>query len=224
MATIIGQCAMREELYRGRYENAKVSTTEFSYLHVGYRDALKQLYIKILRFQATCVCFLSNHTLERAMKDTVKWNDWDKLLTEILDQETVLKSIETQWRDVKVDEESRLQTTRYGEACKREVMLHEQRIESLRVIETEVSRLRDVVTSAQNHDERKELLRWLSSVDSSTNYNTARKTHAKTTGDWLLERSREFDAWKTDPSSLLWLHGQGPSFHRWSKSVQELRF
>jgi hypothetical protein len=40
----------------------------------------------------------------------------------------------------------------------------------------------DAVTS-----ERERILRWLSDIDSSSNYNKARKQHTPTTGNWLLE-------------------------------------
>ncbi|KAF3276933.1 hypothetical protein TWF970_006102 [Orbilia oligospora] len=47
---------------------------------------------------------------------------------------------------------------------------------------------------------------WLSPSDCSTNYNKAIRQRHKGTGSWLLE-SDNFDKWKTDRNSFLWLHG-----------------
>ncbi|KAF3250585.1 hypothetical protein TWF128_007440 [Orbilia oligospora] len=47
---------------------------------------------------------------------------------------------------------------------------------------------------------------WLSPSDCSINYNKAIRQRHKGTGSWLLE-SDNFDKWKTDRNSFLWLHG-----------------
>jgi hypothetical protein len=190
IASIISRCTMREGLYHWRYEISSndESKTDFSTLHISYRDALRTLYVKILSFQATSVCFLSKSTFERVTADMVKWNAWDTLLLEI----------EAQWRDMKYDEECKLQSVR-----------HEQRMRGLGAIVDEVSRVRDVIKQAQNDNERKELLNWLSSVDPWTNYNSARRNHAQSTSNWLVEESTEFKKWEKEQNSFLWLHGQG---------------
>jgi hypothetical protein len=172
--------------------------TDFSALHIGYREVLRALYVEILRFQATSVRFLSKNMFGRVIADTVKWNDWDKMLADIEEQENAIKSTEEQWRDMKYDEECNLNATR-----------HEQRMRGLSAIEEEVSRVRNVIMQAQKDNEREELLKWLSSVDPSTNYNSARRNHAESTSDWLVEKSSDFKKWKSDPNSFLWLHGQG---------------
>ncbi len=77
ITTIINQSTMREVLYHERYEstNSQISKTEFESLHHEYRDMLKHLYMEILRFQITSICFLSKHSADRVMKELVKWND-----------------------------------------------------------------------------------------------------------------------------------------------------
>ncbi|KAJ4315012.1 hypothetical protein N0V94_006178 [Neodidymelliopsis sp. IMI 364377] len=55
-------------------------------------------------------------------------------------------------------------------------------------------------------EERAKIFAWLSAPDPSTNYNKALKQLLKGTGLWFLE-GQEFAKWKTEDSSLLWLHG-----------------
>jgi hypothetical protein len=191
---------MREALYHRRYESTDhgESKREFAALHISYRDTLRALYVKILNFQATSVCFLSKNTFSRVTADMVKWNDWDNMLAEIREQENILKCIEEQWRDMKYEEECKLHNDR-----------HEQRMRGLSEIEDEVSRVRSVITQAQNNTEREKLLKWLSSVDPSKNYNSVRENYVLSTGDWLVEESSDFRNWEEVPNSLLWLHGPG---------------
>ena len=200
IATIISRCIMREDLYRRRYESTDHSESkrEFATLHISYRDTLRALYVKILKLQATSVCFLSKNTFSRVTADMVKSNDWDNMLAEIKEQENTLKCIEEQLRDMKYEEECKLHNDR-----------HEQRMKGLSAIENEVSRVRRVITQAQNNTAREKLLKWLSSVDPSKNYNSVRENHVLSTGDWLVEESSDFRNWEKAPNSLLWLHGPG---------------
>jgi N-terminal domain of NWD NACHT-NTPase len=200
IATIISRCIMREALYHQRYESTDHGEPkrEFVTSHISYRDALRALYVKILSFQATSVCFLFKNTFSRVTADMVKWNDWDNMLAEIKEQENAFKSIEEQWRDMKYDEECKLHNDR-----------HKQRVRGLSAIEDEVSRVRSAIMQARNDNEREKLLKWLSSVSPSKNYNSARESHALSTGDWLVEKSSDFKNWEKAPNSLLWLHGKG---------------
>jgi len=50
------------------------------------------------------------------------------------------------------------------------------------------------------------IFRWLSSPDPSSNHNSARKKQQPKTGAWFLDGS-QFDQWRTNPNSFLWLHG-----------------
>lgn len=202
VAAIISRCTMREALYHRRYESTDdgESKREFATLHISYRDALRALYVKILNFQATSVCFLSKTTFSRVTANMVVWNDWASMLDEITKQENVFESIEKEWRDMKYEEES-----------KRHNDQHEQRMRGLSAVQDEVSRVRSLITQAQNNTEREKLLDWLSSVDPSKIYNSVRKSYISSTGDWLVERSSDFENWKKAPNSLLWLHGPGKS-------------
>jgi hypothetical protein len=47
---------------------------------------------------------------------------------------------------------------------------------------------------------------WLSAPDQSLNYQKALKQRQEGTGRWLLE-SDQYDSWKADAASFLWLHG-----------------
>jgi len=54
--------------------------------------------------------------------------------------------------------------------------------------------------------QQEKIFRWLSSPDPSSNHNSARKKQQSTTGAWFLDGS-QFDQWRTNPNSFLWLHG-----------------
>jgi hypothetical protein len=58
-------------------------------------------------------------------------------------------------------------------------------------------------------DERGKLAKvhgWLSAADPSSNYQQALKLRQHNTGLWLL-KSGQYQAWKTEPASFLWIHG-----------------
>jgi hypothetical protein len=123
-------------------------------------QALRALYVQILHFQATMVCFLSKGTFLRTGEEIVKWNDWEQMLEETKAQEATLRAIKEQWRDMTYQEECELQNER-----------HKERIDKLSAIEDEVSRLSRVIKKVQDDVEREKLLQWLSAVDPSTEYN-----------------------------------------------------
>ncbi len=200
IATIVSGCSIRESLYQRRYESNHDDKLmrESANSHITYRDALRSLYVKILSFQATSICFLSKNTLSRTMADMVKWDDWKEMLAEIKEQEGIFKSIGEQWRDMKYEEECKLNNER-----------HEQKMRGIRAFQDEVSRLREVIEKAQADEERKRLLEWLFSVDPSTNYNYAHERNTSSRGDWLVKESSDFKNWEKAPNSLLWLHGKG---------------
>ena len=128
----------------------------------------------------------------------IKRNPWDKMLDDIKEKEAELKSLEELWRD-----------TRYHKQCNLQNQQYELRIQSLRTIEKEMSRVAELIRQARDDHERKALLEWLVTADPSTNYNSARQRHKATTGDWLVEKSIDFKTWKDTSNSLLWLHGKG---------------
>lgn len=65
--------------------------------------------------------------------------------------------------------------------------------------------------NAESRKECEELLKWLSDIDHSSLYNTARERHQDGTNEWLIKHSEEFNTWETTARSLLWLHGKGRS-------------
>lgn len=153
----------------------------------------------------------------------MKWQTWDTMLDKIKDRENELRAIEEQWRDRKYEEQYELQTSH-----------HQERMKMSEAIENEISRVLAVLFDPQNNSERRKLLDWLSPVDPSTNYNSARKKHGISTGDVSTihsticfvkssdptssSGSRKdnaiFATWKEQPNSLLWLHGKGKGFTR----------
>ena len=48
--------------------------------------------------------------------------------------------------------------------------------------------------------------KWMSAPDTSSNYKAAREKHQPGTGSWLVDGS-VFENWKGHPDSILWLHG-----------------
>lgn len=68
--------------------------------------------------------------------------------------------------------------------------------------------LRRDIAVAQSDGKRKDILKWLTATDPSSNHISARSKHEKETGEWLLKGNR-FESWKLDPNSVLWLHGKG---------------
>ena len=55
-------------------------------------------------------------------------------------------------------------------------------------------------------DKSREVLAWLSPIDTETNYKRACHLHQPGTGQWFLKRE-EFQRWAQAENSLLWLHG-----------------
>ncbi|KZP07460.1 ankyrin [Athelia psychrophila] len=56
------------------------------------------------------------------------------------------------------------------------------------------------------HEQQKEVYRWLSAPDSSSNYHAAREEHHADTGTWFIE-GESFVKWKETPDSALWVYG-----------------
>lgn len=155
---LIVQSSIRENLYRCRYESGNNNCDPDGFLssHVGYREALKELYTRILKFQATSVCYYSKNTPFRIGLDMAKWNNWDSLLADIKTAEKGFSAINDLWKD-----------TRYEEECTALGKRHQESIKNLISIASDVSGLRKAIEDAQQDSQRKELLSWLSSIDPS---------------------------------------------------------
>ncbi|PNP46217.1 hypothetical protein TGAMA5MH_02252 [Trichoderma gamsii] len=198
ISSLLVQSRMREDLYVRQYE-AKAQTREqepSALPHQEYKNNLEVLYREILRFQATSYCYYTSNDAFRLGRDVVKWDDWDKLLGQIHNQERRFAAIEVLWRD-----------SRYDEECSEVKKRHQESLHKLGEISTDLLSMR----SAQIEKNGQELLDWLSDVDPSEIYNTARDKHGAGTGEWLTMESEEFKAWKESPSSLIWLHGKAGS-------------
>ncbi|OBT61859.1 hypothetical protein VE03_08815 [Pseudogymnoascus sp. 23342-1-I1] len=199
IATLLRQCSIREDLYRNSYDGNTEKKEANLPVHISYRDELKILYVKILTFQATCLCHLSDRTGGRIVRDMVVWTDWDELSTAIDVQKERMSEIETQWRDFKLQEQWNMEEKR-----------HNEYMDYLDPISNEIRRIREVTEKAQNDNVRLSLLRWLSSEDFSARYNDIWSRREELTGDWLIENDR-YNDWKTKPSSFLWLYGKAGS-------------
>jgi ankyrin repeat domain-containing protein 50 len=191
---------MREDLYSRRYELKSSDQDRKAFLpsHIGYRDTLKELYTRILKFQAASICYYSKNAASRVIRDMVKWDNWDSLLADIQTQEMAFQGVNKLWKDAK-----------YEEDCIASNERHQEKIKRLDSIGRDLSNLRKAIEEAQKDTQRRELLSWLSSIDPSENYNSARDRHEAETGNWLVQGNRDFEHWETSPNSLLWLHGKG---------------
>ncbi|OBT97761.1 hypothetical protein VE01_05117 [Pseudogymnoascus verrucosus] len=199
IAALLRQCSIREALYRNSYDDNTERKEANLTVHISYREELKILYVKILTFQATCLCHLSYRTGGRIIRDMAIWTDWDELSTAIDVQKERMGEIETQWRDFKLQDQ-----------WNKEKKRHSEHMNYLDPMSNEIRRIREVTEKAQNDKFRLGLLQWLSSEDFSARYNDIWSRHEESTGDWLIENNRYHD-WKKKQSSFLWLYGKAGS-------------
>lgn len=185
---------MREDLYERRYEHEAVGSDKTQLLasHIKYQDTLKRLYIQILRFQATGMCYFSKNQVFRLGLDVVKWNGWDSAFGDIQERGNAFGQVYDIWRDIRCQEESEALYTR-----------HEQNMNNMVVLCHDVSGLRKAIAHIQSDKERAKLLDWLSDVDPSVNFNVAIAKHNEHTGNWLLKDNEMFETWQMTPNSLL---------------------
>jgi hypothetical protein len=183
---------MRQKLYERRYD-----TNNEDQLH-EYRDTLKELYIRILKFQAKSVCYYSKNDASRLGRDVVKWDNWDSLLEDIRVQEVAFTQVYDIWKDLIAREE-------YDKLSRR----HTESMDIMKLISDNIVAFQQAVASAQSDENRTKLIGWLSSAEPSINYNSARDKHQSETGDWLIKDSRDFKNWETSSNSFLWVNGKG---------------
>ncbi len=72
------------------------------------------------------------------IRDITAWDKWDALVAEIDLQSDNVKSIEEQWRDLKLQERWKIETDQ-----------HEENIAKLAPIADEISRIRTVIEKTQ---------------------------------------------------------------------------
>ncbi|KAL7935792.1 ankyrin repeat-containing domain protein [Trichoderma chlorosporum] len=202
VSTLIAQSRMREELYIRRYESKAQDNQLFPQSHREYKNGLERLYRKILRFQATSYCYYSKTSASRFSSDMVKWNDWDQLIDEIREEESLFNRLNDTWRDIRYDNECSAAEKRHLEAATLWFTIGEN-----------VSSLERTVKDAQEQQSRIELLGWLCNIDHTELYNSARNKHKDGTGEWLIDRSEIFKTWeeRVTSKSFLWLHGKAGS-------------
>ena len=194
---------MQENLYFRRWEaNAdKNDKADFMPSHKEYRDTLKALYVLVLRYQATSICYFTKNGGLRVLADMVKWHAWEDMLKDVNKQDAAMCRTYDLLSDVKIEEEFEKLDKRHGEM-----------VEIFKSGFGDVAALRKAIGTARHDYNHTELLSWLSSVDPSQNYNNARGKYengGQGTGDWLVRNNEDFERWKTAPSSLMWLNGKG---------------
>jgi hypothetical protein len=192
IGNLIVRSDMRQRLYERRYDaNNEDQQHE-------YRDTLKELYIRILKFQAKIVCYYSKNDASRLGRDVVKWDNWDSLLEDITVQEVAFTQVYDIWKDLIAGEEYDKLTSRHTES-----------MDIMKLISDNIVAFQQAIASAQSDQNRTELTKWLSSADPSINYISARDKHQPETGDWLVKDSPEFEDWETSSNSFLWVNGKG---------------
>ncbi|KAE8454432.1 hypothetical protein EG329_000054 [Mollisiaceae sp. DMI_Dod_QoI] len=201
ISDLIVRSKMRQDLYE-RYQSKGGNSNgkSLSSSDMPYRDTLKKLYIQILKFQATSICYLSKNGAFRLGLDVVKWNDWDSALGDVQTRENAFLQIQDIWKDVK-----------YQEDCETIFRLHQEKMNVLSSMSGDMSGLRHAIEKAQEDTKRTELLKWLSSVDPSKSYNVGLTKVRFGTGNWLLDENLNFEHWKTLPNSFMWLNGKAGS-------------
>jgi hypothetical protein len=196
---LLSQCKMREDLYRRRYENKanmRVDTPSSQEHHEAYKVSLRDLYIKILGFLATCSVYLSKNSINRLARSMVVWDGWKDLNDGILSQEQDVLNIEARFEALRVQQEWEMK-----QDWNRRTLVENH------ALAEEIGRIKVMM-----HDERRtKLLQWLTSVNIDAKYNDEREKHQEGTGAWLLKGSK-FADWQRVKNSLLWLHGKGISF------------
>lgn len=189
---------MREDLYQRRYESDSSDGKSFQVSHILYRDTLKNLYVQILKVQATSICYLSKNDAFRLGLDMIKWNDWKSAMSDVQKQEDSFRAV----YDIRKDQI-------YQEECEALSKRHKDINSQMTTLCGDVSGLRKAIEESQNDARRAELLHWISDVDPSSNLNVAIQKHEPHTSQWLISNNDDFQNWQNTPKSLLWLNGKG---------------
>jgi hypothetical protein len=204
ISDLIVRSTMRENLYKRRYESQSGEDDRQTFLasHMTYRDTLKKLYIQILRFQASSVCYLSKNGAFRLSLDIVKWDNWDSSLSDVQKREDAFRQVYDVWKD-----------TRDQEDCEAVFARHQAKMNVMISMRDDISGLRNAIVHAQGDTKRTDLLNWLSTIDPSESYNVGLDKVRAGTGDWLLNGNTNFEDWETSPNSFAWLNGKGNSIY-----------
>lgn len=196
ISRLISQSQMREEFYVKFYESQNSAPGALQQSHRAYKASLEQLYRQILKFQAKSCCYYSNNAAFRYGHNAIRWNDWDRLVSDIRKRDTDFIEIERTWRD--------------NERHLADETMQRTAINSLSAIRSDMAASHKAAENAITQKEREELLSWLCGTDPSSIYNTSRNRYEPGTNEWLIKDSK-FKTWEMNAGSLLWLHGKGES-------------
>ena len=197
ISDLLSRCAIYENGYRQRYENGDHEGYSNLLMQPSedYKSALKELYIRILRFQARSVCQFSRNLASGTTRAMFKKDDWDALLEEIKLQE---RNCQTFFDAVKNQEA--LDAREEG---------HTQRISSLLnkldELQLGIGEVRDLIEEFHFSDEEKKCFEILRTSDyvSRKNLNPPRLPE---TCKWFLDHPK-YKGWTAIPpdSRLLWV-------------------
>ncbi|CZR60767.1 uncharacterized protein PAC_10663 [Phialocephala subalpina] len=201
VSDLIVQSTIREALYAHRYESdtGRKGDMSLKETHVKYREELQKLYCAILKFQAGCVCYYYRGSSSRLVSDLAKWDDWDAELKEIQDQNKSFSEVYELMKSVMSQED-------FGAVYRQ----YEKNTELLKSMGNDMSYLRKAIEKANEGEEgakRAELLKWLSDVNPSTNYNSLIEKRGISAANWVFE-DENVQKWETNADSLLWLNGK----------------
>lgn len=191
---------MKEELYRQRYETVD-ATQHLKPLvnpHSEYKSKLKELYVRILRFQARSISELSRNWVVGPSRAIFKLDDWDTLLEEIKLQEARCSRHEEIIGIMKHDEELH---TRSEEHVQRTLML----LSKLEGFKVEVKEIRDEIRGRYYTEAQSLCFETLRTSDyqGAKDHNPIRLVK---TCDWIFQHPKYLEWISVSSSSqLLWV-------------------
>ena len=191
---------MKEILYRQRYEGDGDSWTSGSrsQAHYGYKAALKELYIRILKFQAQSICYFSGNQFAGIGRAMFKMDDWQGLLGDIQTQEATCDRYETLFIAIRYEENL---VARNEAHMQRTLAL----LSTLDGFRTNVREIRDEIRERHYTDEESQCFETLRTSDYQgvKDHNPPRLAG---TCDWLFNHPK-FLEWssKSPTSKLLWV-------------------
>jgi hypothetical protein len=149
ISDLIVRSTMRENLYNRRYESQSSEDDRKTFLasHLMYRDTLKKLFIQILKFQASSVCYLSKSSAFRLGLDIVKWDNWDSSISDVQKREDAFRQVYDVWKDLRDQED-----------CEAIFARHQEKLNVMISIRDDISGLRSAIKRAQGDTKRTNVL------------------------------------------------------------------
>lgn len=199
IADLLGRCTMYEYAYHQRYEINRdgPSYNKLDLDSDGFRSALKELYLRILRFQARSVCQFSRNPVSGGVRAMFKMDDWDTLLEDIKLQEA---NCEKFFESVKDQEALDMRE----EGHKQRTLLLLDKLEELNVGIKEIGDKLEKIHFSEEESKCFETLRTI-------NYLARKDLNPERfpgTCNWILDHSKYKDWIAQRPTSrLLWVSG-----------------